>query len=103
MGVDIKDLFEKLKKNLEVEIKSDSEMFNDLVKNLTNLIAENALLKAADLTARSVMLTTILDNGGSLTIKKLIDYHTSGYEISLDKTDSDYIVLKAVKKDVTVN
>jgi hypothetical protein len=99
----MKELIDKLKKNLEGDIQDEKALRVELMSNLAMLLAENIVLKTADDTARSLIMSIVMDNGGSITLNKRVDHKTCGYELAVEPSEGETLILKAVKKDESVH
>jgi hypothetical protein len=94
---------EDLIKDLMDKLESNKETMDSPISSIINIIAENTLLKIADDTARSLIMSIVMDNGGSITLKNRVDHKTCGYELAVEPSEGDSLIFKAVKKDVSVN
>ncbi len=104
--MDIKEIIEQIKESVKKIEKKDTEKekaSHGLVSSIAHLMAENIVLKSADDTARSLVMSLVMENGGSIILNNRVDHKTCGYELTVEPSEGDSLILKAVKIDVSMN
>ena len=99
--MDILKLLDQMKETVKnLENKDKKQSTNSLISAIAGIVAENILLKSADDTARSLVLSMVMANGGKFILKDKIDHKSSEYAVTVVPSKDGNIELRTFKKDI---